>query len=50
MRTASGMEVIPSGLPLGAEITDVDLAEDMDDQTFRAIDAAYNEHIVGGPS
>ena len=40
------MAVIPSGAPLGAEIAGVDLAEDMDDQTFRAIEAAYNEHVV----
>jgi taurine dioxygenase len=40
------MEVILSGAPLGAEIIGIDLSEAMDDGTFRAIDAAYNEHVV----
>jgi taurine dioxygenase len=46
MPTASGMHVVPSGAPLGAEIVGVDLSEEMDEQTFHAIDAAYNEHTV----
>ena|SRR5882724_1932814 len=46
MPTASAMHVIPSGAPLGAEIVGVDLSEQIDDQTFHAIDAAYNEHTV----
>jgi taurine dioxygenase len=40
------MHVIPSGAALGAEIVGVDLAQEIDDQTFRAIDAAYNAHTV----
>ena len=44
--STSGLAVIPSGAPLGAEIVGVDLSEEIDDQTFHAIDAAYNEHIV----
>ena len=43
MPTASAMHVIPSGAPLGAEIVGVDLSEQIDDQTFHAIDAAYND-------
>jgi taurine dioxygenase len=46
MSTAGTMQVIPSGAPLGAEIVGVDLSEEIDDQTFQAIDAAYNEHTV----
>jgi taurine dioxygenase len=43
---ASQMHVIPSGAPLGAEIVGVYLSQEIDDQTFHAIDAAYNEHTV----
>jgi taurine dioxygenase len=46
MPKASKIQVIPSGAPLGAEIVGADLSEDVDDDTFRAIDAAYNEHMV----
>jgi taurine dioxygenase len=46
MPMASGMHVIPSSAPLGAEIIGVDLSEEVDDQTFQAIEAAYNEHTV----
>src|SRR5262245_18391201 len=46
MPTASGMRIIPSGAHLGADIVGVDLSEELDGQTFHAIDAAYNEHTV----
>ena len=46
MPIASQMHVIPSGAPLGAEIVGVDLSEEIDDETFHAIDAAYNAHTV----
>jgi taurine dioxygenase len=46
MPMASEIQVIPSGTALGAEIVGVDLAEEIDDQTFRAVDAAYNEYMV----
>jgi taurine dioxygenase len=46
MPAASGIEVILSGAPLGAEILGVDLAEEMDDWTFHAVDAAYNAYTV----
>ena len=36
----------PSRAPLGAEIVGVDLAADVDEPTFRAIEAAYNTHTV----
>jgi taurine dioxygenase len=40
------MTVIPSGAPLGAEIVGVDVSQVLDETTFRALDAAYNAHIV----
>ena len=46
MPTASAIHVLPSGAPLGAEIVGVDLSQEIDDPTFRAIYAAYNEHTV----
>ena len=46
MHTATGLEVIPSEAPLGAEIVGVDLRQELDAHTFRAIDAAYNAHTV----
>ncbi len=46
MPIASQMHVSPSGAPLGAEIVGVDLSEEIDDETFHAIDAAYNTHTV----
>ena len=32
--------------PLGAEVIGLDLAEDMDEATFRAVEDAFNEHSV----
>jgi taurine dioxygenase len=46
MPTTSTITVIPSGAPLGAEIIGLDLSAELDDQTFEAIDAAYNAHTV----
>src|SRR5688572_23907271 len=46
MRTAAGMNIIPSHTALGAEIVGVDLAQALDERTFRALEAAYNEHLV----
>lgn len=46
MNTATQLAVIPSDAPLGAEVVGVDLARELDDRTFRIIDAAYSEHIV----
>ena len=40
------LAILPSGAPLGAEIVGVDLTEDLDESTFRAIEAAYNTHTV----
>jgi taurine dioxygenase len=37
---------MPSSAPLGADIIGVDLSQEIDDQTFHAIDAAYNAHTV----
>ncbi|HEX4369433.1 MAG TPA: TauD/TfdA family dioxygenase [Rhodopila sp.] len=39
------VSVLPSGEALGAEIV-VDLASDIDDATFRQIEAAFHDHIV----
>jgi taurine dioxygenase len=39
------VSVLPSGEALGAEIV-VDLASDIDDATFRLIEAAFHDHIV----
>ena len=41
-----GLTIHPSHAPLGAEIVGVDLAVDMDEPTFRAIEDAYNTHTV----
>ena len=40
------IEIIPTGAALGAEIRGVDLAKPIDDDTFAAIERAYNEHGV----
>jgi taurine dioxygenase len=40
------IEIIPTGAALGAEIRGVDLARSLDDQTFAAIERAYNEYGV----
>jgi taurine dioxygenase len=41
-----GFTIHPSHAPLGAEIVGVDLAADVDEPTFRAIEDAYNTHTV----
>lgn len=46
MQTAVGMTIRPSGAPLGAEIDGVDLAQTLDEATFRAIEDAYNTSTV----
>jgi taurine dioxygenase len=40
------IEIIPTGAALGAEIRGVDLARPIDDETFAAIERAYNDHAV----
>src|SRR5690242_2776619 len=40
------VQVIPTGAALGAEIRGVDLARPMDDDTFAAIERAFDEHGV----
>src|SRR5262245_10517825 len=40
------IEIIPTGATLGAEVRDVDLALSIDDETFAAIERAYNDHAV----
>ena len=46
MRHPSDLAILPSAAPLGAEVVGVNLAEDLDEPTFRAIEAAYNTHTV----
>ena len=41
-----GLTIQPRRAPLGAEIVGVDLAADVDEPTFRAIEDAYNTHTV----
>jgi len=40
------VEVIPVDAPIGAEIRGVDLSRDLDDASFAAVEAAFNEHSV----
>ena len=42
----SGVTVIPTGARLGADIVGADLAEPIDSTTFRAIEAAWHQHLV----
>ena len=46
MHSAAGIAIKPSDAPLGAEVVGVDLAQEIDERTFRTIDAAYNDHTV----
>jgi taurine dioxygenase len=39
-------EVIPTGAALGADIVGVDLSEEIDDEVFRRIYQAWNDHLV----
>jgi len=40
------LDIRPTGAALGAEITDVDLSQPMDQATFKAVEAALHEHEV----
>jgi taurine dioxygenase len=40
------IEIIPTRAALGAEISGIDLAQPLDDETFAMIERAYNEHGV----
>jgi len=40
------IEVIPAGPPMGAEIAGVDLSQPMDDETFDAVQTAFDEYRV----
>jgi taurine dioxygenase len=46
MSDQSGFKVIPSGSACGAEIQGIDLGAGLDDENFRKLDAAFNEHSV----
>ena len=46
MSHSPGLTMHPSSVPLGADIVGVDLAADMDEPTFRAIEDAYNTSTV----
>ena len=39
-------KIIPSGDALGAEVLGVDLSKPLDDETFLAVESAFNEHSV----
>jgi taurine dioxygenase len=40
------IEIIPTRAALGAEISGIDLAQPLDDETFAVIERAYNDHGV----
>src|ERR1700738_1008012 len=40
------IEIVPTGAALGAESRGGNLAEPIDDETFAAIERAYNDHRV----
>lgn len=46
IRNSQPIEIARTGAALGAEIRGVDLAEDIDDETFGAIERAFNEYGV----
>jgi taurine dioxygenase len=46
MLHTSDLVILPSDAPLGATIVGVNLAQDLDEPTFRAIEAAYNMYTV----
>ena len=44
--TASRIEIKLTGAPIGAEVIGVDLSQDLDEETFAQIEAAYDRHTV----
>ena len=46
MQAVATTSVMPTGAALGAEIRGVDLARDLDGETFRRIEDAFNRHGV----
>jgi taurine dioxygenase len=42
--TVETLRIVPTGAALGAEVRGVDLAQRLDDETFRRIDGALSEH------
>jgi taurine dioxygenase len=46
MQAVATMSVVPAGAVLGAEIRGVNLARDLDGETFRRIEDAFNHHGV----
>lgn len=45
-RNSRPIEVVPTGAALGAEIRGIDLGEELDGETFAAIERAYDEYGV----
>ena len=43
---AHGITVIPTGAALGADVAGVELSAPMDDGTFKAVEAAWHQHLV----
>ncbi len=46
MPGANRVTVIPTGAALGADVAGVDLSRPLDESTFRAIEAAWHQHLV----
>ncbi|MGE3540716.1 MAG: TauD/TfdA dioxygenase family protein [Candidatus Tectimicrobiota bacterium] len=46
MQKTPSLDIRPSHAPLGAEIVGLDLAQPLDEPTFRAIEAAYDTYTV----
>jgi|SRR5882672_441163 len=46
MQTVAATSIVPTGAALGAEIHGVNLARDLDAETFRRIEDAFNQHGV----
>ena len=44
--SAARIEVVPTGGALGADIRGLDLAQNIDEATFRAVYKAWNDHLV----
>ncbi|MGH8620587.1 MAG: TauD/TfdA dioxygenase family protein, partial [Burkholderiales bacterium] len=41
-----GITIVPTGAALGADVAGVDLAQPLDAAAFKAIEAAWHEHLV----
>src|SRR5258706_11432622 len=46
MQAVAALSIVPTGEALGAEIRGVDLARDLDAETFRRVEDAFNQYGV----